>query len=789
MFDLIAIVAAIVFVLLVLQLRAMLAMHFPKQSVRLVPGDWSHLVAAEDVIAQATQEFTALGFTGPQWLSVNPQPIEAAHVRAMACYRHADDGTVAFLVPMFLAETPNRCIAYFVTRLQDGRSVVSQPSDPFFAITATPEEPAQLLAPAATADLLAAHRGFVAQHGMAAGDACSDATVIDLAGRWMNTRRERLLARGDLVEDRDGIARPRLGFAIRALRAFWSRPKWPPNTDPIPPARLTQIAMSGARIRERAPTASMQWLLFIASNLLFMAVGGIVFGLQFALILLVVIAIHEAGHYLAMRVFGYRNVQMLALPLVGGVTVGHEAHPRATHRAWMSLMGPLPGIVIGWALLVAALAARDEGWMLHAAWVFLAINYLNVVPVPPLDGGHIVQAMLPARWYGLRIGFLVVACLAGAAASFAFGLVGLAVIVLLQLGQVGSLLQNRRAIQHLLAQGGVPADTLRPRKLRLAFEALERVAGPTARAQARIAQAEDIVRSLDVVPMSVTSRVLTGGVYAALLAVPLAALVAFVGWGLWSDDDPLARAGARDAAYTALEQKAATMSEAQLRAELGDALEDDASVAEDLRAQWVARQMSVELVRDVEASRQRAMEELAHADVEALVVRFERPSWWLRWFFQVPDWPTPASDEALSEAERRIDDALPDELRDFYALHDGFPLLQLGAVAEIAPVSAPRNVELATEMLESPFALVDAEGRDAVDLRLSVEHLLDCHRLSPPLDPGLAEHLPWPALLWCPKLELAGAGIVNTSTRRTYRDFKLYLRERAADQAAWRDQE
>jgi Zn-dependent protease len=372
-------------------------------------------------------------------------------------------------VPTFFAETPNRCITYFATRLQDGRTLVSQPSDPYFAITATAEEPAQLLPPAAMADLLAAHRGFVAQHGVAAEAAAGDATAVDIAGDWMNRRRERLIARGDLVEDAQGVARPRLGFAIRALRAFWSRPKWPPNAEVIPPARLTQIAMSSARIRERAPTASMQMLLFVFSVVLFMAVGGIVFGLQFAWILLVVIAIHEAGHYLAMRAFGYRNVQMLALPLVGGVTVGHEAHPRATHRAWMSLMGPLPGIVIGWALLVVAMMQRDDGWMLHAAWVFLAINYLNVVPVPPLDGGHIVQAMLPARWYGLRIGFLVLACAAGAAAAFGFGMVGLAVIVLLQLGQVAPLLQNRKAIRQLLAQGGVSVGALPARKLRLAF--------------------------------------------------------------------------------------------------------------------------------------------------------------------------------------------------------------------------------------------------------------------------------------------------------------------------------
>lgn len=531
MFDLIAIIAAIVFIVLVLQLRAMLAMPLLAQDARLVTGDWSALFGAEDVIAKVAAELATLGFSAPQWLSITPQPIEAANVRALACCRRAADGMCVFLVPMFLAETPNRCICYLATRLADGRTVVSQPSDPFFAITATDAEPAQLIAPAPWPQLVEAHAAFVAQHGVAATDACSDGMLVDLAGRWMNQRRERLLQRGDLALAGDGIARPRLGFAVRALRAFWSRPKWPANVDPIPSARLALIAQASTRIRERAPTAAMQWLLFVASNALFMLIGALVFGVQFALILLVVIAIHEAGHYFAMRAFGYRNVQMLALPLVGGVTVGHEAHPRATHRAWMALMGPLPGILIGWVLMAVALAAREDGWLLQAAGVFLAINYLNVVPVPPLDGGHIVQAMLPARWYGLRIAFLVSACVAGAALSMAFGLMVLALIVLLQLGQAQGLLLNRRAIRHLLAHGGMPADALRARKLRLALDALEAVAGPTAQASARIAHAEDIVRSLDVVPMSLPSRLITGAVYAALLVVPVLLLVAVLWFG------------------------------------------------------------------------------------------------------------------------------------------------------------------------------------------------------------------------------------------------------------------
>jgi hypothetical protein len=130
MLDLIAIIAALVFLMLVLQLRAMLALPFARQSARIVAGDWAKLVAAEDVIADAHAELAALGFEGPTWLSVNTDPVEVAMARSLACWRRPGDGTLAFQVPLFLPETPNRCVAYFVTRLADGRTLVSQPSDP-----------------------------------------------------------------------------------------------------------------------------------------------------------------------------------------------------------------------------------------------------------------------------------------------------------------------------------------------------------------------------------------------------------------------------------------------------------------------------------------------------------------------------------------------------------------------------------------------------------------------------------------------------------------------------------
>ena len=109
--------------------------------------------------------------------------------------------------------------------------------------------------------------------------------------------------------------------------------------------------------------------------------------------------------------------------------------------------------------------------------------------------------------------------------------------------------------------------------------------------------------------------------------------------------------------------------------------------------------------------------------------------------------------------------------------------VRYGSVVHIAATQRLQDAYCVSQVCAGGLQL--SSGHDAVDLRLSIEHLLECRRLSPPQEPGLAEHLPWPALLWCPKLESAGAAVVNTSTRLGYRDFALYLRERAAEHSAW----
>ena len=59
------------------------------------------------------------------------------------------------------------------------------------------------------------------------------------------------------------------------------------------------------------------------------------------LILILVLLVHEVGHYAGMRRFGYRNVQMFFIPLFGAAVSGHGIRASVTEHAAVLLLGPV----------------------------------------------------------------------------------------------------------------------------------------------------------------------------------------------------------------------------------------------------------------------------------------------------------------------------------------------------------------------------------------------------------------------------------------------------------------
>ncbi len=179
-------------------------------------------------------------------------------------------------------------------------------------------------------------------------------------------------------------------------------------------ADLQAFAQHQSHQAEVAARPRRKWLALGTTAALFVLVGGVLMSWRSALVLLVVIGLHEGGHWLAMRTLGYRNLSVLFIPGLGGVALGHKPSASTWNKLAVYLAGPVPGLVLAMALM----GAMAKGWLVPSAWVqdfvlmCLFINYLNLLPVHPLDGGRVVESLLFVRWPVLRFVFVLCGMLA-----------------------------------------------------------------------------------------------------------------------------------------------------------------------------------------------------------------------------------------------------------------------------------------------------------------------------------------------------------------------------------------
>jgi stage IV sporulation protein FB len=125
----------------------------------------------------------------------------------------------------------------------------------------------------------------------------------------------------------------------------------------------------------------------------------VLFALTFSLIiedylliglLLIVLLVHEFGHFIFMKWFGYKNLKMLFIPFIGAMVQGEKKRYSQIQSLIMVMAGPLPGIFFGSFLLVYG---QDSLIAVQLGVLFLIINVLNLIPVDPLDGGKVFQLM------------------------------------------------------------------------------------------------------------------------------------------------------------------------------------------------------------------------------------------------------------------------------------------------------------------------------------------------------------------------------------------------------------
>lgn len=144
----------------------------------------------------------------------------------------------------------------------------------------------------------------------------------------------------------------------------------------------------------------------LVSLLLFTIAFGFSFSFGTVLIFIAALFIHESGHVLGMRLFKYKDVQVVFLPFLGAATLGGEKEATPLQRVIVYLLGPAFGIVIGTICLFIGGAYEVRSLMEFGAFS-LILSYLNLVPLIPLDGGRVFELVLFSRISFLKSAFMI----------------------------------------------------------------------------------------------------------------------------------------------------------------------------------------------------------------------------------------------------------------------------------------------------------------------------------------------------------------------------------------------
>jgi stage IV sporulation protein FB len=157
---------------------------------------------------------------------------------------------------------------------------------------------------------------------------------------------------------------------------------------------------------QTAPTKNNWWATLL-SLFVYIAVYYAFFkSFRHIFLLIAVILIHEGGHYLAMKIFGYRDIRLFFIPLLGAFVSGSSNVVTPFQRSLMILAGPIPGIFIG-MILFSLFAVSGNYFLFEAAMLFLLLNAFNLLPFTPLDGGQLLQTIYFRTNYTVQTLFIV----------------------------------------------------------------------------------------------------------------------------------------------------------------------------------------------------------------------------------------------------------------------------------------------------------------------------------------------------------------------------------------------
>jgi Zn-dependent protease len=158
----------------------------------------------------------------------------------------------------------------------------------------------------------------------------------------------------------------------------------------------------------------------------FLAVGGyaLIWGWKFAVGFVLLILVHELGHFVEARRRGFDPALPVFIPFLGAYVAIRDARMNPWQSAWISLAGPISG---GLGAAVCWVVGEQQGSQLLQAlgYVGFLLNLFNLIPIGFLDGGSIWRSIRTMRLGGTPGKANVITLVYfGLAAALLLGMVG-----------------------------------------------------------------------------------------------------------------------------------------------------------------------------------------------------------------------------------------------------------------------------------------------------------------------------------------------------------------------------
>ena len=144
--------------------------------------------------------------------------------------------------------------------------------------------------------------------------------------------------------------------------------------------------------------------IFINQSFIFLLIlfvidfGSFTTGMAMAMALAASVTLHELGHSLTARAFGY-HTKDITLSLLGGCASLISLPKKAWQEFLTALAGPVVSFLISAAMfLPLALGFVHNRWlgeiMVYTYWMNLMLGAFNLLPGFPMDGGRIFRSVM-----------------------------------------------------------------------------------------------------------------------------------------------------------------------------------------------------------------------------------------------------------------------------------------------------------------------------------------------------------------------------------------------------------